>query len=139
MDWFTQVIVPLVVGITPALLVYFGTRAQIKADLIKNQKELDKKSEENKKELDKKTAENQKEILDAIYSRNRQQDEALKSLLRSDILRLYFKHTDHKDPTLTQWESENLHKLYDSYCALGGNSFVKDVVDRMNGWEIVRN
>ena len=123
-----MVIVPLLIAIIPCVLTYLGTRQQIKADLTKN-----------KMQLDAQTAKNHQEVLSAIKEHNKQQDEALKCLLRTDILNMYFKHKDHKNETLTQWESENLHKLYESYCHLEGNSFVKDIVDRMNSWEIVKN
>lgn len=128
MEWFSDNVLPIILAAIPCIFTFLGVRAQIKADLKKNKQQLDEQNDKN-----------QKEILAAISARNKEQDDALKCLLRSDIIRLYFKHKDENKEQLTQWESENLHKLYESYCALDGNSFVKDIVDRMNSWEIVKN
>ena len=128
MEWFRSVVLPIIIAAIPCIFTFLGIRAQIKADLKKSRQQLDEQSDKN-----------QKEILAAITEHNKQQDESLKCLLRTEILHAYFKHKDHHNETLTQWESENLHKLYESYQALDGNSFVKDVVDRMNSWEIVKN
>ena len=128
MEWVQMIVVPILIAIVPCVLTYLGTRAQIKADLQKTKIQLDEQNEEN-----------QKQILDAIAKRNVLQDEALKCLIRTEILNSYFKHQDKEKYQLTQWESENLHKLYESYQSLEGNSFVKDVVDRMSQWEIIKN
>lgn len=52
---------------------------------------------------------------------------------------MYFKHIDHNNETLTQWEAENMNKLADSYFGLDGNSFVKPLVETMRKWKIVKN
>ena len=52
---------------------------------------------------------------------------------------MYFKHVENENKILTQWEAENLHKMYSAYKNLDGNSFVKDLVYRMNSWDVVKN
>ena len=128
MEWVQMIVVPVLIAIVPCIITYMGTRLQLKADLQKTKLQLDVQNEKN-----------QKEILEAISKRNALQDEALKCLLRTEILNTYFKHQDREQYELTQWESENIHKLYASYYSLDGNSFVKDVVDKMNQWDIVKN
>lgn len=63
------------------------------------------------------------------------QDEAIRCLLRRDILDIYFKHQD--DETLTQVEAEFISQTYQSYKKLGGNSFVDRLVAEMRTWKIV--
>ena len=65
--------------------------------------------------------------------------EGLKSLLRSDIMSIYYKHCDEEEPTLREYERKTLDALFEAYSAQGGNSFVSDLYnDQMRHWRVVR-
>ncbi len=61
--------------------------------------------------------------------------EALKSLLRTEILRIYYARLEYR--TLRQFEYENLTDLFESYCVLKGNKFVKRICEEMSQWDIL--
>ena len=56
-------------------------------------------------------------------------------LLRSEIVRTYYRHLDEKK--MRQFEYENVDLCYKAYVALGGNSFVKHIFDEMQEWTIL--
>ena len=58
-----------------------------------------------------------------------------KCLLRSEMLRIYYHHTDTK--TLRQYEFENFMLLYDAYKRLHGNSFIDKVCTEVKSWKVV--
>ena len=58
-----------------------------------------------------------------------------KCSLRNDILDIYDRCKDKKQITLYQLQS--IESSYDEYQKLKGNSFVKDIVDRVKEFEIV--
>ena len=60
-----------------------------------------------------------------------------KCLMRSQITSTYYKHVDEEEPTLRQYERENLDKLFASYSSLNGNSFVGDIYEVMRKWRVV--
>lgn len=60
--------------------------------------------------------------------------EGQKCLLRSEIVRTYYRHQATR--TLRQYEYENLCKCYAAYRALGGNSFVEHIWDEIQDWDI---
>lgn len=60
--------------------------------------------------------------------------DALKCLLRSEILRIY--RSKRRVCSLHQDEYENLSMLYYAYKGLGGNSFVDRIWDEIQEWEI---
>ncbi len=61
--------------------------------------------------------------------------EALKCLLRDDIVRLYYKRLPEKK--LHAYELENITAIYDTYILLGGNSFVREIYRKMSTeWQI---
>lgn len=62
--------------------------------------------------------------------------EGQKCLLRSDMLRTYYKHTE--DETIRQHEYENFLYDYAAYKALGGNSFIERVKKEVDTWDVVR-
>ena len=65
--------------------------------------------------------------------------DGLKSLLRSDIMAIYYRHCDEEEPTLREYERKTLDALYDAYTAQGGNSFVSDLYnDQMRHWHVTR-
>lgn len=128
MEWFTNVIVPILSSLIPALGVLIGTLAGVKVQLRQNEN----KAQEQREKIE------EARILRDNERQNRQ-EEVLRCLLRSELLNMYFKHIDHNNETLTQWEAENMNKLADSYFGLDGNSFVKPLVETMRKWKIVKN
>ena len=76
-----------------------------------------------------------KPIRERVFN-NKKTANGEKCLLRSEILRCYYKNKENK--TIHQYELENLIKLYEAYKALGGNSFVQVVYEEILEWEIVK-
>ena len=128
MEWFTNVIVPILSSLIPALGVLIGTLAGVKVQLRQNEN----KAQEQREKIE------QERILRDNERQNRQ-EEVLRCLLRTELLNMYFKHIEHNNETLTQWEAENMNKLADSYFGLDGNSFVKPLIETMRKWKIVKN
>lgn len=128
MEWWTNVWVPLIIALFTATATLVGTLAGVRAQL---------KINERKAEEDRRRLEEERERKEA--ERQEKQEEALKSILRTELLRIYFRRIEKGQRFLTQWESENVHRMYASYTALGGNSFVADLVNRMNEWDVVQN
>lgn len=60
--------------------------------------------------------------------------EGLKCLLRSKMLETYYKRQ--KSKQIRQFELENFIHLYESYKALGGNSFIDEVHEEVMKWKI---
>lgn len=74
--------------------------------------------------------------LDQLKDSDKLKNEAIKDLLRDRITSIYYKHLDEK--TLTAKQFESLSKMYDSYIALGGNSYIKEIYHIMaTQWTIV--
>lgn len=61
--------------------------------------------------------------------------EGQRCLLRSEIVRLYYRNKDTK--TLHEYEFRNLEQCYKAYKALGGNSFIDHLYAEMQEWEII--
>lgn len=57
-------------------------------------------------------------------------------LLRSEMLKIYFKHQ--QDKALRQYEYENFFLLYTAYKKLKGNSFIDKVAEEVKEWRIVK-
>lgn len=56
-------------------------------------------------------------------------------LLRSEMLKIYFKHQDAKE--LRQYEYENFFMLYEAYKKLKGNSFIDKVASEIkDDWTV---
>ena len=60
--------------------------------------------------------------------------EGQKCLLRSELLRTYYRHQEAQ--SFRQYEYENMCYCYSAYKALGGNSFVDHIVEEMQTWEV---
>lgn len=58
-----------------------------------------------------------------------------KCQLRSDMLRIYYKCRESKK--IHQYEYENFVMLYEAYKALNGNSFIDEIYEKLQAWEIV--
>lgn len=60
--------------------------------------------------------------------------EGQRCLLRSQIVRTYYRNWDSK--RLRQFEYENLVACYKAYKKLGGNSFIDHIYEEMQTWEV---
>lgn len=58
-----------------------------------------------------------------------------KCQLRSEMLRIYYRHRE--DKKIRQYEYENFVYLYEAYKALKGNSFIDKIYEEVQSWEIV--
>ncbi len=56
--------------------------------------------------------------------------------LRSEMLRIYYKHQD--DQKIKEFEIENFIKLYGAYKALKGNSFIDRVYEEVMRWQVTK-
>ena len=61
--------------------------------------------------------------------------EGMQCLLRSEIVRTYYRHLD--DKKMREYEFENVSKCYKAYSKNGGNSFVSHIYEEMETWTIV--
>ena len=61
--------------------------------------------------------------------------EGMQCLLRSEIVRTYYRHLDEKK--MREYEFENVSKCYKAYSKNGGNSFVTHIYEEMETWTIV--
>ena len=59
----------------------------------------------------------------------------LKCLLRSEMLRIYYRHNDTEQ--IRQYELENFVFLYKAYKALKGNSFIDKIYKDVMSWEVI--
>ena len=59
----------------------------------------------------------------------------LKCLLRSEMLRIYYRHKDNEQ--IRQYELENFVFLYKAYKALKGNSFIDKIYKEVMEWEVI--
>ena len=61
--------------------------------------------------------------------------EAERCMLRSDMLRTYYRHKD--DKIIRQYEKENFLLEYKAYKRLKGNSFIDDVEKTIREWDVI--
>lgn len=62
--------------------------------------------------------------------------EGQKCLLRSEMLRIYYRYLDVKE--IPQYEFENFCYCYAAYDKLHGNSFIGKVNKEIHTWKVVR-
>lgn len=55
--------------------------------------------------------------------------------LRSEMLRIYYHN--HHISSIRQYEYENFVALYEAYKALGGNSFIDEIYEKIKDWKII--
>ncbi len=55
--------------------------------------------------------------------------------LRSEMLRIYYRHKDTKK--IRQYELENFVMLYEAYKSLKGNSFIDKIYKEVVSWEVI--
>jgi hypothetical protein len=65
---------------------------------------------------------------------DKEQREGLKCLLRSEMLRVYYRNKD--DKRIRQYELELFIACYKAYKALKGNSFIDEIAKEVYSWEI---
>lgn len=58
-----------------------------------------------------------------------------KCQLRSEMLRIYYKNHDRQE--IRQYEFQNFVELYGAYKALGGNTFIDEIYERIKEWDII--
>ena len=63
------------------------------------------------------------------------EDEGMKCLLRSDMLRIYYENKSNSK--IRQFEYENFIMEYDAYKAMGGNSFIDHIKCEIDEWEVI--
>ena len=61
--------------------------------------------------------------------------EGQRCLLRSEIVRIYYRHND--DKQLREYEFKNMQQCYEAYKALNGNSFIDKIHSEMVDWNII--
>ena len=66
--------------------------------------------------------------------RDKNQEEALKCLLRSNITSKYYVYTELKEIPL--YEKENIDYMFEQYNKMGGNSYVEGLVKEINALPI---
>lgn len=78
-------------------------------------------------------------LLVTYYKKNKRQMDKIadgtKCQLRSEMLRIYYHNREERK--IRQYEFENFVKLYESYKALGGNSFIDKIYEEIKEWEII--
>lgn len=74
-----------------------------------------------------------KPLRERIFNLKRSK-EGEKCLLRSEMLRTYYKHNKAKQ--IRQYEFENFIKLYEAYKSLGGNSFIDEINEEIRNWKV---
>lgn len=74
-------------------------------------------------------------ILTAIYKFSKAMIEATKCSLRNDILEIYDRCKESKK--ITKWQLESIEYSYKQYKALKGNSFVDNLYNRVQTFEII--
>ena len=65
----------------------------------------------------------------------REEDEGMKCLLRSEMLRTYYHNREAKQ--IRQYEYENFILAYKAYKAKGGNSFIDHIKCEVDEWEVI--
>lgn len=74
-------------------------------------------------------------VLWVIFVWGRRIVDGAKCQLRSDMLRIYYKH--HETETIRQYEYENFVFAFEAYKALGGNSFIEKIYKEVQTWEVI--
>lgn len=66
--------------------------------------------------------------------RDNTQEEALKCLLRSSITSKYYVYSELK--AIPLYEKENINYMYEQYKAMGGNSYINEIMGEINALPI---
>lgn len=73
------------------------------------------------------------EKLDKIEKRMDQSDITDQTIIRDIITHIYVKYQDKKK--IPHYEKENLLSLFEQYKKLKGNSYIKQLMEEIKGWE----
>ena len=74
-------------------------------------------------------------VIVPVYKKIHKIAEGEKCQLRSSMLRIYYANRD--SGKIRQYEYENFIMLYESYKAMGGNSFIDKIYEEVHKWEII--
>ena len=72
-----------------------------------------------------------------IWKSIKSERDGVTCLLRSNIRKIYYSHCDEAEPTIREYERQDLDDLYAGYHALHGNHFVDDLYEKMRHWKVV--
>lgn len=70
-----------------------------------------------------------------MYKRIKQITNGERCQLRSEMLRIYYRHRESEK--IRQYEYENFMLLYEAYKALKGNSFIDKIYAEVKTWEVI--
>ena len=74
-------------------------------------------------------------VVTPIYIFIKKVADGQKSLLRSEMLQIYYRNRE--SGVIHQYEYENFVFLYEAYKALKGNSFIDKIYSEVKSWEII--
>lgn len=74
-----------------------------------------------------------KNEVDGLKKKMESKDKTDLAILRNTLTHIYFKYKDAKK--IPHYEKENVMYLFEQYSSLGGNSYVKQIVDEIKDWE----
>ena len=63
------------------------------------------------------------------------ENDGVKCLLRSDMLRTYYRHRESKQ--IRQFEYENFILMYKAYKSMKGNRFIDHIKSEVDEWEVI--
>ena len=63
------------------------------------------------------------------------QKNAIMSLLRSEMTDVYYEYKD--DKKIPIYKKESWDRNYDTYKSIGGNSFIMDLKNEIDKWEVI--
>ena len=66
---------------------------------------------------------------------DKEQRDGQKCLLREAMLKTYYRNKDGEK--IRQYEYENFLECYSAYKALGGNSFIDEIHEKVIEWEVI--
>ena len=69
-----------------------------------------------------------------FYNREKARTEGIKCLLRAGIVNQYYEY--HDKQCIPFYKKEAIAKEYEAYKALGGNSFIEDMINEINTWQV---
>lgn len=74
-------------------------------------------------------------MIKTYKSKEKTEGEAIKCLLRANIVNQYYVYK--KIGEIPFYVKESLHKEFEAYKGLNGNSFVEDIMKEIDTWKVV--
>ena len=74
-------------------------------------------------------------MLTAINNKFKNMEVSNQNLLRSNVVRIYYKYKEKKE--IPYYDKEVVNMCGDAYKQNGGNSFVEDILNEINTWEVI--